>query len=106
MSCKQPSIDRKKTLEIAKKLKIDWSKVHFKPGDLQRGIKVEFEHGKCLDGKLSRHNVTNNNLMKTAQIALAHLDENFLYYDTKVGIQVWEKALDKYKKKQLAKMKK
>jgi hypothetical protein len=39
--------------------------------DVFEGIKVELEHGK----KSKKLNVTDNNLIKTLKIALAHFDE-------------------------------
>lgn len=41
------------------------------------GLNVELEHGKLLGKKT---NITDNNLKKTAQIALAHLIEDPKYY--------------------------
>jgi hypothetical protein len=59
---------------------VDWQKVLYTPKDLKAGIKVELEHGRCLEGKPSKLNVTNDNLKKTTKIALAHLTEDFRYY--------------------------
>lgn len=54
---------------VAKKLKIDWGKVSFKPADLLVGMHYELEHGK-ID---KRTDVTSDNRLKTAKIAYAHL---------------------------------
>jgi len=66
------------TAEEAKKyggeLGIDWSR--FDVEQFRMGMDVELEHGKC-----SPHtNVTNDDPIPTAKIALAHLDEYPDYY--------------------------
>lgn len=53
---------------------IDWSKI--KDKQLLQGLYVELEHGK----KYKQTNVTNDGLIKTAKIALAHLLEDPDYY--------------------------
>jgi hypothetical protein len=61
--------------EIYDKIKIN--PIVVPPGTLRRGIKVELEHG------LSNYktNVTNDDLLITAKIALAHIYEFPDYYD-------------------------
>lgn len=82
--------------QAAQKIGVDWEKVAFKPLDLKRGMKVELEHGRCIEGKPSpATNVTDDNLIKTAKIALAHLKEDFRYYSPKVGLLGMEKRLEK-----------
>src|SRR5208282_4924795 len=84
---------------LRKKIGIDWKNVVYTPSDLRRGMKVELEHGRCLEGKRSpKTNVTNDNLQKTAKIARAHLEEHFYYYHPKIGLQVWEKNLNRAEK--------
>ena len=66
------------SLEEAKKigqaLRIDWSK--FDVEQFRRGMDVELEHGK--DNSVT--NVTNDDMMMTGKIALAHLNEFPDYY--------------------------
>lgn len=66
----------------------------FTPEDLLEGINVELEHG--LNNPST--NVTNNNLIMTSKIALAHLNEYPNYYNKDYGIKHFEKFL-KYKLK-------
>lgn len=74
-------------LRIARYLNIDFSKFPFE--DFKRGINVELEHG--LEN--INTNVTNNDLVKTAKIALAHLNEYPNYYNKDYGILVFEDFL-------------
>jgi len=74
-------------LRIAKYLNIDFSKFPFE--DFKRGINVELEHG--LEN--INTNVTNNDLIKTAKIALAHLNEYPNYYNKDYGLLVFEDFL-------------
>lgn len=53
------------------------------------GINIELEHG-TINPKT---NVTNNNLITTAKIALAHLNEFPNYYNKEYGLLVFEKHL-------------
>lgn len=55
---------------------IDWEKVDYYPDDLFDGMLVEYEHG----SKDKVTNVTNDDPIQTAKIALAHLNENPMYY--------------------------
>lgn len=54
------------------------------------GINIELEHG-LVDKKT---NVTNDNLIPTAKIALAHLNEYPNYYNLDYGLLVFEKFLE------------
>lgn len=83
----------KEILEVAKKLGINFDKFSF--NDFKRGIIVELEHG-LIDIKT---NVTNNNLEKTAKIALAHLNEFPNYYNKDYGILKFEEFLKSKQKK-------
>lgn len=65
----------KKALEVGKRLKVDWDKVGLE--EFTRGMNVELEHGSKLGSKT---NVTHDNLLTTAKIALAHLEEPPDYY--------------------------
>jgi hypothetical protein len=81
---------------VADSLGIDFRKkeTQYKLSDFRRGMKIELEHGKCLEGKPSPiTNVTNDDLKKTGKIALAHLKEEYRYYDLIVGLPAMEKQL-------------
>ncbi len=54
------------------------------------GINIELEHG-TVDPKT---NVTNDDLIMTAKIALAHLNEHSNYYNKKYGLEAFEKFLE------------
>jgi len=54
------------------------------------GINIELEHG--LRDKNT--NVTNDDLIKTAKIALAHLNEFPNYYNKDYGLKAFEKTLE------------
>ena len=68
-------------------MNVDFSKFPFE--DFKRGINVELEHG------LQNINtyVTNNDLIKTAKIALAHLNEYPNYYNKNYGLLIFEDFL-------------
>ena len=66
---------------------IDFSKFSFE--DFKRGISIELEHG--LENNIT--NVTNDDLLKTAKIALAHLNEYPNYYNKDYGLLVYEEFL-------------
>lgn len=53
------------------------------------GINVELEHGKVNN----ETNVTNDDLIKTSKIALAHLNEFPNYYNKDYGIKKFEEFL-------------
>ena len=74
-------------LRIARYLNIDFSKFPFE--DFKRGISIELEHG--LEN--INTNVTNDDLLKTAKIALAHLNEYPNYYNKDYGLLVFEDFL-------------
>lgn len=74
-------------LRISRCLNIDFSKFSF--DDFKRGINIELELGM----KNMNTNVTNNDLLKTAKIALAHLNEYPNYYNKEYGLLVFEEFL-------------
>ena len=78
---------------IAKLLNIDF--IEFTIEDFITGINIEFEHG--LVNPIT--NVTNNDLLMTAKIALAHLNEYPNYYDKNCGLPVFEKYLKQINQK-------
>lgn len=53
------------------------------------GINIELEHGTVN----SLTNVTNDDLLLTAKIALAHLNEFPNYYNLNYGLRIFEKFL-------------
>ena len=61
----------------------------FRPEEFLDGINIELEHGSI--NPLT--NVTNNNLIETAKIALAHLNEFPNYYNKDYGLKVFEEFL-------------
>ena len=80
-------------LRVAKELNIDFAE--FSLDDFITGIKIEMEHG--LVNPLT--NVTNDNLLLTAKIALAHLNEFSDYYNKQYGLPAFEKYLKQINKK-------
>ena len=84
----------KDAFKVAEILDIKFDK--FPPEDLLRGLNIELEHG--LINKST--NVTNDDLLLTAKIALAHLKEFPNYYNKDYGLKMFEKYL-KYKSKEL-----
>ena len=74
-------------LRIARLLNVNFSNFSFE--DFKRGINIELEHG--LEN--IQTNVTNNDLLKTAKIALAHLNEYPNYYNKNYGLLVFEDFL-------------
>lgn len=80
-------IDNNEILRIARYLNIDFTKFSF--DDFKRGIMVEMEHGSINQAT----NVTNDDLLKTSKIVLAHLNEFPNYYNKDYGILVFEEFL-------------
>lgn len=74
-------------INVAKVLNIDFKNFSF--DDFKRGINIELEHGKINP----KTNITNNNLIMTAKIALAHLNEFPNYYNEEYGIISFENFL-------------
>ena len=73
--------------KIGKLLNIKFDK--FSEEDLLEGISVELEQGTINPNT----NVTNNSLILTAKIALAHLNEFPNYYNKNYGIKKFEEYL-------------
>ena len=80
-------------LYAAKILEIKFDK--FSPEEFLDGINIELEHGFISP----KTNVTNDNLIVTAKIALAHLNEFPNYYNKVYGIKQFEKFLQNKLKK-------
>lgn len=62
----------------------------FTPEEFLDGINIELEHG-LVNPKT---NVTNNDLIITAKIALAHLNEFPNYYNPYYGLRAYERFLE------------
>jgi len=77
----------KDILDVAKTLNVDFTK--FSLNDFITGINIELEHG-LVNPEI---NVTNNNLLLTAKIALAHLNEFPDYYNKEYGLPAFEERL-------------
>ena len=61
----------------------------FPLADFLRGINIELEHGTVSP----KTNVTNDDLIVTAKVALAHLNEFPNYYNKDYGLSVFEQFL-------------
>ena len=61
----------------------------FTPEDLLAGMNIEKEHGLVFPNT----NVTDDDIITTAKIALAHLNEYPNYYNKQYGLQVFENFL-------------
>ena len=77
----------KDAIDAANKLDIKFDK--YTPEEFLTGINIELEHGKINPST----NVTNDDLITTAKIALAHLNEFPNYYNPKYGLTVFEEFL-------------
>lgn len=84
---KKHSITLKRTIEIGNKLGINFEVIT--PSYLRKGMEVELEHG-LID---SLTNITNNDLLITAKIALAHILEFPDYY---IRLEKMENQAKKY----------
>lgn len=71
----------------AKILNIKFDK--YTPEEFLEGINIELEHGK----RDPKTNVTNDDLIMSAKIALAHLNEFPNYYNFEYGLSAFEKFL-------------
>lgn len=72
---------------VANILNIKFDK--FSPNELLTGMNIELEHGLISP----KTNVTNNDIIMTTKIALAHLNEYPNYYNEKYGLPVFEEFL-------------
>ena len=78
-------------LKAVQDLKITFDK--FSVEDLMTGVNIELEHGKIN----KETNVTNDDLIITTKIALAHLNEFPNYYNQNYGLPMLEKYLQSKK---------
>lgn len=72
---------------VAKVLNIQFDR--FTPQEFLEGLNIEKEHGKINPNT----NVTNDNLIMTAKITLAHLNEFPNYYNQEYGLSKFEEFL-------------
>ncbi len=80
-------------VKIAEKLNVDFEAMGFTPEEFLEGMEVELEHGKVDPDT----NVTDDDLLTTGKIALAHLKEVHTYYHPDIGLEAWEHALEDFK---------
>ena len=73
--------------KVARFLNIKFDKYPFE--DFKRVIIIELEHGKVNP----KTNVTDDDLLKTAKVALAHLNEYPNYYNKEYGLLKFEEYL-------------
>lgn len=73
---------------VASLLNVKFDK--FTPEEFLEGINIELEHGTISP----KTNVTDNHLLATAKIALAHLNEFPNYYNKEYGLSAFEKFLE------------
>ena len=78
---------------VASLLNINFDK--FTPEEFLEGINIELEHGKINP----QTNVTNDDLLMTSKIALAHLNEFPNYYNPNYGLKIFEEFLKSKLKK-------
>lgn len=78
--------------QIAEKLGIDFDKAGFSVEEYREGLNIELEHGLVDRGT----NVTNDDPIITGKIALAHLNEIPHYYNSDIGLEAWEHAIEAF----------
>ncbi len=78
--------------KVASNLGITFEK--FSKEDLLTGINIELEHGTVNE----KTNVTNDDLIMTTKIALAHLNEFNDYYNKEYGLPNFEEKLKNRKR--------
>ncbi|MDD2391517.1 MAG: hypothetical protein PHU94_01090 [Bacilli bacterium] len=76
-------------LNVARMFGITFDK--FTLEDLVTGVNIELEHGTVNP----QTNVTNDNLILTTKIALAHLNEFPNYYNKEYGLPAFEESFKK-----------
>ena len=81
----------KDAVDVANKLGIEFKNFSIK--DLLTGLNIELEHGT----RNPITNITNDDLIMTAKIALAHLMEYPDYYNKEFGLPNLEKKLNEKK---------
>lgn len=86
--------------ELGKSIGIEWRKEQYKPKDLREGMQVEEEHGPGAGDP--RVDVTKGSKKRTAQIALAHLEEDPDYYEKLEKMESGSQKSGAYRLGQLA----
>ncbi len=81
----------KDAVDVANELGIEFKNFSIK--DLLTGLNIELEHGT----RNPITNITNDDLIMTAKIALAHLMEYPDYYNKEIGLPTLEKKLNEKK---------
>ena len=81
-------VSKEQALDTARQMGIKFDKFSF--DDFYTGLNIELEHGL----KNPATNITNDNLIMTAKIALAHLNEFSNYYNKDYGLPALEKRLN------------
>ena len=86
-------ITKQQALRVGNKLSVNFEAIDVET--LQAGINVEMEHG----NRRGKTNVTNNSILLSAKIALAHLEEFPDYYEALEKMEVKLKKKWKGKRK-------
>jgi hypothetical protein len=81
-------ISKTDAITVANKLGVKFDKFSFQ--EFLIGLNIELEHGLVSP----ETNVTDDDLEKTAKIALAHLNEYSNYYNPNYGLPTFEKFLE------------
>ena len=81
-------------------LGLDFKAAGFSPQDLADGMNEESKHH---GPSCKMTNITDDDPVLTAKIALAHLNESALYYAPKIGVESWAASLRKGVKKKSVK---
>ena len=74
-------------IDVANELRVRFDKYSF--NEFLDGMNIELEHGK----QNSKTNVTDDDVLTTAKIALAHLNEFPNYYNPVYGLRTFENFL-------------
>ena len=82
-------INKEQVVKVCNQLGLDYNSQEWTLDDLVSGSNIELEHGEINPAT----NVTNDDIVKTVKIALAHLNETPLYYDDKMGLESFEEKL-------------
>ena len=87
LMAKEKEISSEQAKKIGEELGVDWSKFNIQ--QFKKGMTVELEHGK----RYAATNVTDDDLLFTGKIALAHLNEFSDYY---IRLEKMEEEAEKY----------
>jgi len=81
---------REQANEVAAKLGVDFTQKEYTLEEFTCGMNVELEHGT----ENPATNITDDEPILTGKIALAHLNEVPMYYNDKIGLDVWEHLVE------------